>query len=210
MVERISQMAVITIARQFGAGGRALGNMIAEKLDYLLLDDAIIQVISRKAKVSTSSVQAMERTAGGFLSKLLTKAISRNYMERLMGEDIGYLDEDIYVETLREVMTELAHKDNVVLLGRGGQYILRDLENAYHILLVASIEDRIEFMQTHYDMSDARAHQAIIDGSKRRSYLYAKMGKAHYNDPGLYHQVLNMSKLSLGQASQQVCNLVGA
>lgn len=131
-------------------------------------------------------------------------------MERLMGEDIGYLDEDIYVETLREVMTELAKKDNVVLLGRGGQYILRDLENAYHILLVASIEDRIEFMQTHYDMSDARAHQAIIDGSKRRSYLYAKMGKADYNDPILYHQVLNMSKLSPVQASQQVCSLVGA
>lgn len=201
-------MAVITIARQFGAGGRTLSNIIAEKLNYLFLDDVIIQEISRKAKVSTHFVRSMERTAGGFLSKLLTKAINRNYMERLMGENIGYMDEDVYVETLYEVMTELAQKDNVLLLGRGGQYILQDLESARHILLVANNEDRIKFMQKFYDMSDAKAHQAIINGDKRRANLYAKLGKADYNDPNLYHLVINMSKLSLEQALQQVFDLV--
>ena len=201
-------MAVLTIARQFGAGGRTLGKMIAKELDYLFLDDAIIREIARKAKVSHSSVRSMERSVGGLLSKVLTKAISRNYMERLTGEDIGYLDEDVYVETLYEVMTELAKRDNVLLVGRGGQYILQDLENARHILLVASDEDRIKFMQRFYTMSDSKARQAVISGDKRRSNLYAKMGKTNYNDPSLYHLIINMSKLTLEQGLRQVCDLV--
>ena len=63
-------------------------------------------------------------------------------------------------------------------------------------------------MQKFYDMSDAKAHQAIINGDKRRANLYAKLGKANYNDPNLYHLVINMSKLSLEQALQQVFDLV--
>ncbi len=125
-----------------------------------------------------------------------------------MGEDAGYLDEDIYVETLYEVVAELARKDNIVLLGRGCQYILQDLDSALHILLVASDEDRSGFMRNFYNMSDAKAHQAVINGDKRRASLYAKMGKTDFNDPGLYHLVINMSRLSLDQALDQVCDLV--
>jgi cytidylate kinase len=201
-------MAVITISRQFGAGGKTLGKMIAEKLDYRFLDDLIIQEIAKHAKVSKSTVISMERTAGSALSKMISSMLSRNYMDRIMGEGKGYLNEEVYVQALHDVMLKLASEDNVILTGRGGQYILEDIEGAFHFLLVANKQDRIKFMQQHYELSDAKAEAAVLNGEKRRSNLYSKIGKKDYNDPSHYHLVINMSRVPLEKAVDQICALI--
>lgn len=201
-------MAVITISRQFGAGGRTLGQMIAKEFDYQFLDDVIISEISKKAKVSVDSVKAMERTAGGKLSKLFSGLISRDYIKRIIGDDKGYIDEKIYLDVLEEVMKSLANQDNVVLMGRGGQYILKDFPNAYHLLLIADFEKRIDFILKHYNMTKSSAEQAVMMGEKRRNDLYFKIGKEDYNQADIYHMVLNMSKLSLEKALKMVCTLM--
>ncbi|MEZ4551265.1 MAG: cytidylate kinase-like family protein [Desulfobacterales bacterium] len=201
-------MAVITISRQFGAGGRTLGKMIAEKLDYRFLDDQIIQEIAQHARVTRNTVISMERSAGGPISRLISSLLSRNYMERLTGKDIGYMDENVYVETLYDVMQKLAAEDNVILTGRGGQYILENFANTFHVLLVADPDDRIDFMKRHYNLSDARAASAVNSGEKRRANLYRKFGKTDYNDPNHYHLVLNMSRISLENGVELVCDLV--
>lgn len=201
-------MAVVTIARKFGAGGRTLASRIAERLNYQFLDDAIIQELSQRARVSKNSIKDIERSAGGLLSKVISSTLSRGYMERLTGERFGYIDEEVYVEKLQEVITELAAEDNVVILGRGSQYILAEQENAYHFLLVAEREDRIKFMQRYYNYSDEKAYQAVINGERRRKNLYAKFGKKNYNSASMYHMVLNMSRVSLEQAEDQIYMLV--
>jgi cytidylate kinase len=201
-------VAVITISRQFGAGGRTLGEMIAKELDYLFLDDLLIQEIADQAQVSTDSVISMERTAGGTISKVISGMLSRNYMERILGAGKGYLDEQIYVELLQKIIVEFALQDNVVLLGRGGQYVLQDFEGAYHILLVAKWPDRIKFMQRFYDVSDAKASKVVKQGDTKRYNLFKKFGRTDYDQPYLYHLVLNMSRLSLEQALRKVVFLV--
>jgi len=201
-------MSVITISRQFGAGGKTLGEMIAKELNYRFLDDLIIQELAEKAKVSVNFVKSMEKTAGSKLSKLISAMFSRNYIERIIGADKGYIDEKKYVELLHEVIMNFAKQDNVVLLGRGGQYILQDFIEAYHILLVADLQDRIKFMQRFYDMSEAKAKKAVKQGETRRSNLYKKFGREDYNQPHFYHLGLNMSRLTLEQALKKVIVLV--
>jgi len=201
-------MSVVTISRQFGAGGRTLGEMIAKECDYLFLDDLIIQELAEKAQVSVDFVKSMERTAGSKLSKFLSGVFSRNYMERIVGAGRGYIDEKIYVELLHDIMMKFAKQDNVVLLGRGGQYILHDFNGAFHILLVADLQDRIKFMQRFYDISDVKAQKAVKQGETRRYRLYKQFGKEDYDQPYLYHLVLNMSTLSLNQALKEVIVLV--
>ena len=201
-------MAVITISRQFGAGGRTLGRMIGKKLNYRFLDDLILQEIANQAQVSKNMVISMERTAGSMLSKMISGLLSSDYIDRLMGEGKGYMDEEVYVQTLYEVMRKLATEGNVILTGRGGQYILEDFEGAFHILLVANKDDRIKFMQRHYNLSDAKAEAAVLSGERRRTNLYKKFGKKDYNDPIHYHLSLNMSRISLEKAVDLICNLV--
>lgn len=202
-------MAIITISRQFGAGGRTLSGRLAKTLNYNLFDDALIQELARKAKVSKESIKDMERSAGSILSRLLSNSLSSNYMERLTGDKIGYVDENIYVKKLTEVIKDIAEQDNLVILGRASQYVLKDYDNAYHFLLVADKKDRVKFMQKYYNYSDNKAYRSVLDGEKRRKNLYAKFGKKAYDDPGLYHMVLNMSKLSLEEALNQMLILVG-
>ena len=201
-------MAVITISRQFGAGGKSLGEMIARELDYRFLDDLVIQEIAKKAKVSTDDIKDMEKTGGSFLSKMISGIISRGYMERIVGEGKGYIDEEIYVELIRDVLIKFAREGNVVLLGRGGQYILQNFENAFHILLVADMENRIKFIRQFYKMTDAQAEKAVNHGVERRRNLYKKLGHTDYNSPNLYHIVLNMSRLSLDNALETVVALI--
>ena len=201
-------MAVITISRQFGAGGKTLGMMIAEKLNYRSLDDQIIQAIAKHANVSKNTVISMERTGGGTLSRMISSLLSRDYMDRLTGEGRGYMDEEVYVQTLNDVMVKLAAEDNVILTGRGGQYILENFKGAYHLLLVANKPDRIKFMRQHYKLTDAKAEAAVDSGEKRRANLYRKFGKKDYNDPNHYHLVINMSRVSLEEAVDMVCTLV--
>ncbi len=208
-------MSVVTISRQFGAGGRTLGRKLARELGHRFLDDRIIQALAEKAGVSTDLIKSMERTSthttgsslGGVFSKLVTGLLSRSYMERIAG-DKGYVNEEVYVELLQEVMLKLAEEGDVVLLGRGGQYILQDFEGAFHILLVSDMPHRIEFMQQHYDLTDAKAAKAIKQGDAIRSNLYKKLHHTHYNQPHLYHLVLNMSKMSLDTAMYAVVEMI--
>ncbi|WP_373499460.1 AAA family ATPase [Desulfococcus sp.] len=201
-------MAVITISRQFGAGGKTLGQLIANKLNYTLISEEIVEKVAEKAKVSVDWVQDIEKEAGGTLQKFMSGLISKSYVERILGKDRGYLDEDKYVETLREVITQLAKDDNIVFVGRGGQYILENHPRAFHILLIAEKLDRINFMKKNYKLSYGEATQVVETMGKRRANLYKKFGKKDFDQPELYHIVLNMSKLSMEEASDFVYRMV--
>ena len=65
-------MAVITISRQYGAGGKSLGKMIANELDYTFADSDIIQQIAKEANVSPHWVESFEKEAGTKLSRVIS------------------------------------------------------------------------------------------------------------------------------------------
>ena len=201
-------MAVLTVSRQFGAGGRTLGKHVAEKMGYTLIDEDMVGKIAERAKVSKNWVRSIEKEAGGSLLKFMSYLVPQRYVNQILDDTRGYIDEEVYISTLSEVINELAKEDNCVIVGRGGQYILRDHPTAFHVLLVAEMPDRINFMVEHYKLKAEEAKTVVRVREKRRVNLYRKFGREDYNDPHLYHFVLNMSKLSMDQASDLVCELI--
>lgn len=201
-------MAVLTVSRQFGAGGRTLGKHVAEKMNYTLIDEDMVGKIAERAKVSKNWVRSIEKEAGGSLLKFMSYLVPQRYVNQILDDTRGYIDEEVYISTLSEVINELAKEDNCVIVGRGGQYILRDHPTAFHVLLVAEMPDRINFMVEHYKLKAEEAKTVVRVREKRRVNLYRKFGREDYNDPHLYHFVLNMSKLSMDQASDLVCELI--
>ena len=201
-------MAVITISRQFGAGGKTLGEMIAKQLGYTFADAEIVQRIAREANVSPHWVETVEKEAGGKLSRIITKMVSKPLVDRILKDERGYLDEEIYLDYLVLIIAQIADEGNAVILGRGSQYILNDHPEAYHILLINEFENRVKFMEQHYDLSHIKAVQAVKYEDKRRLSLYRKLGKEDYEDSSLYHLVMNMSRITLDQALTLVCSLV--
>ncbi len=201
-------MAVIAISRQFGAGGQTLGKRVAKKLGYMLIDSEITKLVAEKAKVTHNWVEHIEREAGGTLLKFMSGVVSKRFIDRLLDESKGYIDEEIYIDVLHDVIKQIAKKDNVVIIGRGAQYILRNYENVKHILLIADREDRIKFMEDHYDISYHQAKKTVKVHEKRRLSLYRKFGKEDYDNPELYHLVIDMSRVNMKRACELVYNLV--
>jgi cytidylate kinase len=201
-------MAVITISRQFGAGGITLGKMVAEKYGYTFADTEIIKMVAEMANVSTHFVNTVEKEAGGKFSKFISKTVSKPLVGRILKDERGYIDEEIYLDYLVLIIAQMGDDGNVVILGRGSQYILNDLPDAYHILLIDTFENRVRFMQKNYDLSQGRATQAVKTEDKRRLNLYKKLGKTDYDNPDLYHLVLNMSRISLDKALELIDKLV--
>ncbi len=201
-------MAVITISRQFGAGGKTIGQKVAEALGYTFIDEDIIQIIAEKAKVSPGWVESVEKEAGGRLSRIVTKMVSRPLIDRVLKDEKGYIDEQIYIDYLVVIIAQMAEDGNVVFLDRGSQYILNDFPDAFHILLINTFANRVKFMMNHYDLSQSRATQVVKSEEKRRINLYRKIGKQDYDQPELYHMVLNMARVDLDEAVQIILQLV--
>ncbi len=203
-------MAVLTISRQFGAGGITLGKMIADKLEYTFADTEIIQEIAREANVSPQWVESFEKEAGTKLSRVISSMVSQKWIDRILKDERGYLDEQIYLDYLVLIIAKMADEDNVVIIGRGSQYILNDHPDAYHILLVDEFDNRVKFLVDRYNMTPRKATQVVTNEDKRRINLYSNLGKVDFDNPNLYHIVLNMSRIDLDLAQNLVCHMLGA
>jgi cytidylate kinase len=201
-------MAVITISRQFGAGGKTLGKKVAEALNYTFADQDIVQKIAELAKVSPGWVESVEKEAGGRLSRIVNKMVSKPLVDRILKDERGYIDEQIYIDYLVLLIAQLAEEGDVVILGRGSQYILNDLPDAYHFLLINNDDNRVRFISEAYNVSESKANAIVKHEDRRRINLYRKIGKQDYDQPELYHLVINMAKVSMDEAIQLIIDMV--
>ena len=201
-------MAVVTISRQYGAGGKTLGKLLADRLKYTFADSNIIQRIAKEANVSSDWVASFEKEAGSKVSRMVSKMVSQRLVDRVLKNERGYLDEQIYLDYLVLIIAQVADEGDVVIMGRGSQYILDDHPDAYHILLIDNVENRIKFLIKNYKLSDRQAAQMVNSEDRRRANLYRKLGKQDYDSPTLYHLVLNMAMLDMSSAVDLVHHLV--
>jgi len=201
-------MAVITISRQFGSGGKTIGKMVADELGYYFADNDIIQMVAEAANVSPQFVESVEQEAGSKLSKVLSSMVSKSLVERVLKNERGYIDEQLYIDYLVVIIAQIAEEGNVVILGRGSQYILHDHPDAHHVLPIDELENRIKFMVDHYDLPYSKAAKMVNFEDKRRMNLYRKIGKSDYDKPSHYHMVLNMGRLDTAQAAKMICRLI--
>ena len=203
-------MAVITISRQFGAGGKTLGKMIADELGYVFADSEIVTKIARAANVSETWVENVEREAGGKLSRVITRMVSKGLVEKILKDERGYIDEEIYLDYLVVMIAQIAEEGKAVILGRGSQYILSDHPDAIHVLLVNEFENRVQYSMIQHDLPYNKAAQLVRYEDKRRASLFKKIGKSDYDRPDLYHLVLNTAEVDLTTGKDMVIKLVEA
>jgi cytidylate kinase len=201
-------MSVITISRQFGAGGRTLGEIVAEKLGYEFYDNEVIQMVSIHAKVSADSVAALEKKTGGIFKKFMADIVPKSLKDLMVSRKQEIIDEEIYVDILQKIITEIAEDGNAVIIGRGSQYILKDRGDVFHVLITADGDDREKFLEEKYDLTHDQAVRAVSQDDRRRATLYRKFGETDYDQPDRYHLVLNTSKLDFETASELICELV--
>jgi len=193
-------MAAITISRQFGAGGRTLGERLCHRFGFHLVDEFVIDELARKAKVKGDWLTAMEKEASSTLLSLLSNIVSSGLMYRTPTAPGENFERKKYKDFLRRIMTAMANEGGYVLLGRGSQIVLQDHPKVLRILLVAEYQDRVKFMVQRYRLSEDEAKKIIKEKETQRAAVATNIFGTDIDDPKLYHIVLNVSLISVDWA----------
>ena len=86
-------MAVVTISRQFGAGGRTLAESLARRINYQFVHTRIVNRIAKEANVSVNWVKSVEKHSGDWLMRFTSRLVSSDFIDRHVGESRSDFDE---------------------------------------------------------------------------------------------------------------------
>jgi hypothetical protein len=199
-------MAVVTVSRLHGVGGREFGRALADDLGYAYIDKELLGFIAAKAGASEDAVSFYEGTAPG-PAQLFRDFCHRKYP----GTRPEIMDPGCYAEVLRAVIEDLARRDRAVIVGRGGQSILAGHPRAVHLRLIADREhlvSRLAAQQRFAGLSEAelwRRSERLRES--RRLFVKQHFGR-DIEDPLLYDLVMNFGRLAMSEAVQLVSGLI--
>jgi cytidylate kinase len=202
-------MSVITVTRQYGAGGSEVARLAAEKLGWHLVDNEFVDEVARRSGVSTEEVAAREERAPSLLDRLV-RALAASSPEVFVpgGTQTTEKEADALVTTTENVIAEAGTAGNVVLVGRGAQafFAKAHAANALHVFVVAPLENRIAELSRRLSIdADQAKQQAEVMEADRDRYVHRYYQRKR-QDVANYHLVVNTGHLGYeGAAEVVVC-----
>ena len=198
-------MPVITIGRQFGAGGTTVGGMLARRLKIDLLESRIIDEVAQRLQLPKEEVEAEDEQPGSLLGRLLVALGSASTEPLLPPEatawtppnsDPTFDTRKAVLQITQHVIEEAARAGNVVIVGRGGAYILANSPGALHVFLCASTAARVKTVMARFKITSEDEAKKRITKTDENWTSYIKQVYGHdRNLPGHYDMVLDTGTL---------------
>ena len=190
---------IITISREFGSGGRFIGEEVAKKLGIAYYDKNIISQIAEKSGLSPDYIQES--------AELSPKKGLFAYA--LAGRDItGRSVEDMVYETHRKVILELARKEPCVIIGRNADYILKDRDDALNVFIHGDMLEKIQRISQLYRVTEQEAVKMMADTDKRRMTNYNFYTDQKWGKASNYTLCLNSSQLGYDRCEALITECV--
>ena len=190
---------IITISREFGSGGRFIGEEVAKKLGIAYYDKNIISQIAEKSGLSPDYIQES--------AELSPKKGLFAYA--LAGRDItGRSVEDMVYETQRKVILELARKEPCVIIGRNADYILKDRDDALNVFIHGDMLEKIQRISQLYRVTEQEAVKMMADTDKRRMTNYNFYTDQKWGKVSNYTLCLNSSQLGYDRCEALITECV--
>ena len=213
-------MSVVTITRQYGAGGSAIARRVAETLGWTLIDNEFVQQVAARAHLPVATVAAREERVPSLMQRLvrtLANAPPEAFVATggpgpaataVAAEEQP--DEEQIVGTTERVIAEAAQHGRVVLVGRGAQAVLAKAspEAALHVYVVAPREQRVRTVMQRLSMQEREAAQVTDATDAHRDRYVQRWYGRRRQDPANYHMVLNTGWLGYDGAAALVVSAV--
>lgn len=190
---------IITISREFGSGGRFIGEEVAKKLGIAYYDKNIINEIAEKSGLSPEYIQ--ENAELSPKKGLFAYAFA--------GRDItGKSVEDLVYEAQRKVILELAEKESCVIIGRNADYILKDRDDALNVFIHGDMLEKIQRISQLYRVTEQEAVKMMADTDKRRMTNYNFYTDQKWGKASNYTLCLNSSQLGYDRCEALITECV--
>lgn len=189
-------MPIVTISHEIGAGGPEIGQQLADRMGYRYVDHELISDAARRYGLLEEKLSHLDES-------------KPSLFERFDAETRRY------ITVIQTALYDFAEHDNVVLMGRGGQWLLRGIPHVLRVRVMAPFDVRVKRLgkklagpmgeQTNPRTVTELARRDDAEKAGRMRYLY----EVGITDPALYDLVINTEKLSVGAAVGLVAGVLG-
>lgn len=184
---------VITIAREYGSGGRYIGKLVAEKLGIKLYDKEFIEELSDKTGLTDEYIEANEQ--------------KRNLLDNFNNAYYGGLNnsDELFIKE-SEFIKKIAKNNSCVIVGRCADYILKDKKNVIKVFIYNSLENKIKRAKKYYGMKD-NCKKEINKINKLRENHYNHYTDREWKEPANYDICLNSDEVGIEKSVDIICKM---
>ncbi len=190
---------IITISREFGSGGRFIGEEVAKKLGMKYYDRDIIAQIAEQSGFSPEYIK--ENAELSPKKGLFAYAFSGR-------DSTGKSVEDMLYEAQRKVILDIAEKESCVIIGRNADFILKDRDDVLNVFIHGDMPEKVKRICKLYNVTEADAVKMINDTDKRRRTNYNFYTEQKWGMAGNYTLSLNSSQLGYDRCEQMIMECV--
>lgn len=188
----------ITISREYGVGAFEVSGKIVDALnsskksdlEWAAYDKNLLDKIAQDLGLSKSLADTLTSNARSQLTELFQTSFSK------------FPTQVAIYRKLAETVRTMAYNGNVIIVGRAGNIITKDMSNGFHVRLIAPAKWKINRLTQLYGKPQKDAEQAIITKDKERDSYIKEYLKFDNNDPLNYHMTLNMGYISSEEAAE--------
>ena len=190
---------IITISREFGSGGRFIGEELAKKLGLAYYDKNIINEIAEKSGLSPEYIQES--------AELSPKKGLFAYA--FAGRDItGKSVEDMVHDAQRRVILDLTEKESCVIIGRNADYILKDRDDVLNVFIHGNMPEKTQRIIRLYNVDEKKAVKMMADTDKRRMTNYNFYTEHKWGKASNYTLCLNSSQLGYDRCEKIIMECI--
>ena len=201
-------MPIVTISRQFGAGGSSVAGLVASELGAEVVDKKLIEEVARRLSIRPSDVEAEDERPRTLLERLV-----RSFSVLEPGFGMGWTPpypDPLYdsrkdiIHLTENVIREVAEGGNGVIVGRGAGFVLRDRPGVYRVFLRAPDDARVKTLMAREGFSDAEARRKMHETDSNRAAYIKQLYGHDWCDVDEYDMILNTGRISYETAAQMI------
>ena len=176
---------VVTISREYGSGGRYVGELLAKNLGIPFYDKNLITLSAKESGLATEYVKKNEQTLEGPQTT----------------------DDLLYIATTK-VIEKLYKKGSCVIVGRCGNFILKNKKDVLKVYLYSSLDDKINRVTKYYNIDKDKALNTINKVNKERKKHYKYYTNTTLDDYNNYDLILDVSKFGVEKTADIISNII--
>ena len=197
---------VITIARQYGSGGREIGLRLGELLGIKAYDKELITMASQKSGMATDVINHVDEKATSSL--LYTLAMGSSYFNNA-AHNMNIPINDRLFMTQSELIREVADEESCVIVGRCADYVLRNVERRISIFIYAPKDFKTKrIIERHEGIDEKQARDLSQKTDKRRINYYNYYTGKKWGSPENYHIMIDSSVLGVEGTAQALADII--
>lgn len=195
----------VTISRSYGAGGVRVAEALARDLGWRKVDRELVEEAARRLGVEPEVAEALDEKVPALIEEA---GLALAAAGLAMGVPPLHLEDRALAGAVRTVIESLAQAGRYVILGRGGQAVLRDRSDAVHLQLVGNLEDRARRVAGWQDVPEREAREVCRRVDEGRAAYVRRFYDVDINDPLVYDAVLNTSQLGIEGTTRTALEVV--